>query len=160
MKLELPSHIASYQDLNQLLLQVQQYRKWQAQNAVKQQVNASSSQAPYIPKESMAIINQWHSGKQPTAKTIDQLIDAIEDLKESAPKIAITLAAPPGPKLKTQLANWCRDNLDPNVLIDFSFDSNILGGMVVRWGSHIYDWSFRRQILNNKQRFTEVLRHV
>ncbi len=160
MKLKLPANVASYQDLSQLLLELQHYRQWQTQAQVKQQVEASSGLAPELSDNAATIIDEWHNGKQPSVKTLDQLIDSVQELKDSSPTISITLAAPSGPKLKAQLASWCRDNLDPNALIDFSFDSTILGGMVVRWNSHIYDWSFRTKILSNKKRFTEVLRHV
>lgn len=160
MKLSLPASVASYQDLNQSLLELQHYRQWQTQAQVKQQVETSSGQPPELSESAATIVNEWHKGKQPSVKTLDKLIDSIKDIKDSAPTISITLAAPIGPRLKAQLASWCRDNLDSNALIDFSFDSTILGGMVVRWNSHIYDWSFRSKILNNKKRFTEVLRHV
>ena len=48
----------------------------------------------------------------------------------------------------------------PDVLVNFQFNATILGGMVVRYGSHVYDWSFRRQILAKRDTFPEVLRRV
>lgn len=160
MKLELPPHVASEQDLSQLLLHIQHYRQWLNQNAAKQQVGASTEEGSTIPDEAATLIEDWLNGQQLTTKTIDQLITTLEDFKVTASKITITLAAPPGPQIKTHLTDWCRSNLDRNVLVNFSFDRTILGGMVVRWGSHIYDWSFRKQILNNRQRFVDILRYV
>jgi F0F1-type ATP synthase delta subunit len=48
----------------------------------------------------------------------------------------------------------------PNMLVDFKFNSTMLGGMVVQYGSHIYDWSFRQRILDARDKFPEVLRSV
>jgi F0F1-type ATP synthase delta subunit len=74
--------------------------------------------------------------------------------------MTITLAAPATTGIKKQLTAWCRDNVAPDVLVRFEFNQTLLGGMVVRFGSHIYDWSLRRQILDGRTKFPEVLRNV
>ena len=160
MKLELPDSISSPQDLNGLLLEVHEYSRWLSHNAVKEEAGAEASPQPAISDSARAVISSWHGKKSPSVKTLDKLIEALEDFRGSASKMVITLAAPPGPKIKADLVGWCRKNLSEDVLVDFDFDGNLLGGMVVRWGSHIHDWSFRRQILENRYSFPEVLRNV
>ena len=74
--------------------------------------------------------------------------------------MSITLAAPAGAGLKRTLAEWCRQNIDENLLVHFDFNATLLGGMVVNYGSRIFDWSFRRRILEDRAKFPEVLRRV
>jgi F0F1-type ATP synthase delta subunit len=84
----------------------------------------------------------------------------LEDFSDSAPRVTVTLAAPAPNSLKQTIALWFRENIAPNTLVNFKFNSTILGGMVVVYGSRIYDWSFRRQILVSREKFPEVLRNV
>lgn len=160
MKLKLPDNIHSTQDINQLLLELHEYMAWHGQSNVRKQVEVELAEPPAISALTQDVLEGWHGKKSMSAKTIEKLIFALEDLKEDAPRVSITLAAPPGRKLKTQLARWCRSNLDERALIEFGFDKSLLGGMVVRYKSHIYDWSFRRKIVENRYEFIKALRNV
>ncbi|HET8709361.1 MAG TPA: F0F1 ATP synthase subunit delta, partial [Candidatus Saccharimonadales bacterium] len=95
-----------------------------------------------------------------SVKSLDKNMRALEDYARTAPHLTITLAAPAPASLKQTLTAWCRQNLAPNMLVTFEFNSSLCGGMVVRYGSRMFDWSFRRQIMENKQKFPEVLRNV
>lgn len=93
-------------------------------------------------------------------KAASVLLAELEELVKSAPRVHLTLAAMPSEGMKRQLADWLRANVSPAVLVEFNYNSALLGGMVVRIGSRIFDWSFRRQILASAGEFTKVLRHV
>jgi len=95
-----------------------------------------------------------------TQTAIDGLVKALEDYKKSAPSVTITLAAVPSGEVKVRLVAWCRKNLAENVLVSFRLNRNILGGLVVAYGSHIHDWSFRRKLLEAEKPFSEVLASV
>lgn len=161
MKWKLPSSLSSPQDFRALVLEIRQYARWFAHASVKQHFSAGSTDQP-VPMSAVAvaIIQDWFGEKQIDQAGLDKLIEVLEDFEKSAPRLTITLAAAPSNGLKKSLVEWCRENIGPNVLVDFQFNSTLLGGMVVRWGSHIFDWSFRRQILAGRGRFPEVLRHV
>lgn len=105
-------------------------------------------------------IRGWQARKTLTDKSLDELIAALENYANSAPQFTIILAAPPPAGLKKTIVAWCRDNVAPNLLVNFQFNSTLLGGMVVRSGSHVYDWSFRRRILDNRAKFPEALRNA
>lgn len=90
-------------------------------------------------------------------------IAAIEDLAtnaqkilDKAPTIRVMLAAAPGTIIKRTITDWFRKNTSPIVLIVFSARSDLGGGIAVQAGSNLYDMSFRRQILENKARLTEI----
>ena len=70
------------------------------------------------------------------------------------------MAGPAPAQLKQKIVEWCRKNIDGDILVDFRFNATLLGGMVVKWGSHVYDWSFKRQLMAARAKFPEVLRNV
>jgi hypothetical protein len=161
VKLQLPSSVSSTQDLTALTLEVRDYARWFSHAVVKMHV--AGSQVPRPPVLSPAtteLLNELSATKTLNQKGLDELIAQLEDCKASAPTMTITLAAPAPGDLKQGLVTWCRQNIAPNMLINFTFSGSILGGMVVRFGSHVFDWSFRRQILANRQKFPEILRRV
>jgi len=162
-KLKLDESISSLQDLKALILEVRNYSRWFSHNSIKKKVGAKSkrkSDEPVLTDAASAAIRSWSAKKPLSTDSLDELAATLEDYAKTAPQFAIVLAAPPAAGLKKTIVAWCRDNVAPHVLVNFQFNSTILGGMVVRSGSHVYDWSFRRQILANRAKFPEVLRRV
>jgi hypothetical protein len=161
MKLNLQNEVTSLQDLKSVILEIEKCAGWLSQNQVKAKVSGKTEQkTPTISQAADDLIKQWHAGQPVTAKSLDELAKALKDFGSIAPRMTITLAAPAPATLKKELVGWCRKNLDPQILVDFKFNSTMLGGMAVQYGSHLYDWSFRRQILAGKDKFAEVLRRV
>lgn len=161
MKLVIPDSVASAQDLAAVLADVQAYAKWASRELIKQKVaGKSAGSQPVISPEAADIIRSWSGGKDMTQTSIDGLVKALEDYKKSAPSVTITLAAVPSGEVKVKLVSWCRKNLAENVLVSFRLNRNILGGLVVAYGSHIHDWSFRRKLLEAEKPFSEVLNGV
>jgi hypothetical protein len=161
MKIKLPDGISSPQDLRAVILEIKDYAGWSAKAAVKKQVaGKADADKPTVSAEAAAIVKAWSGDKALTRSSLDELVAVLEEFADTASSLTLTLAAPPSGGLKKELVGWCRQNIEPDVLVSFSFNSTILGGMVVRYGSRIYDWSFRRQILANRAAFPEVLRRV
>lgn len=159
--LPLPPSVVSSQDLARLEIELSAFSDWFRHNAIKQEMHISKGTVmPGLSIESISMLKSISTGTTLTQTNIDTLLEYIQKLRQKAITISITLAAPAGKQLRQQLAEWCRRELDPTILVDFSFNATILGGMVVRYGSHVYDWSFRRSILNNRASFAEVLRRV
>ena len=96
----------------------------------------------------------------PCLGNFDDLILELEAAKKTAPLITITLAAPATKDVKQALVSSCRSHIADDALVTFKFNSSLCGGMVLQHGSRVFDWSFRRQILANRTKFTEVLRSV
>lgn len=91
---------------------------------------------------------------------VNGLVKSLKDLYASAPRVSVTLAAPADPATKKALTAWFRENTSPTALVSFGFNRAILGGVLVRAGSRIYDWSYRSKLLDSKLNFTEVLERV
>ncbi len=161
MKLVLPDSVSSLQDIRVIVVEVRGYARWYSHDALKKRFDTKhTSEPPVISSATTALMQEWHAGKPVGQASLDKLIAVLEDFETTAPSVAITLAAPPNSGLKKTLVSWCRANIAPTVLVSFEFNTTLLGGMVVRSGSHIYDWSFRRQILEAREHFPEVLRNV
>lgn len=163
MAIKLPANISSAQDLQSLTLDIQAYATWYGQTVIKQHLELTQTKdAPVLSKEAAELVRSSISDAKAglSRKDLDGLIATLQDLLHSLPSLTITLAAPPTGEVKRTLVAWCRDNIAANVLVSFKFNSTLLGGMVVRYGSRVFDWSFRRQVLNNRDKFPEVLRRV
>jgi hypothetical protein len=74
--------------------------------------------------------------------------------------ISLTLPARPPASLKKELVRWFRDQISSDLLVRFSVNSDIAGGMVVRTSSRIRDWSFRRQLFDSRAAISRILREV
>lgn len=161
MSLKLPTELSSSQDLRAVTNQIRGYAHWLERSNVELKVTGKESeQSPAVSQAAAQIIKDWHGPNKIDRHSLDELMAALEDCLQRTPRIYITLAAPPSGELKKTLVDWCRRNIDPSILVEIDFNSTILGGMAVRFGSHIYDWSFRRAILENRSNFPEVLRRV
>lgn len=162
MKSNLPASIVSAQDLTMVIREIQDYTAWATHEIIKQKAGSRRPLAP-APELSLAateLISAWGKTKGTSADSYRQLTEALERIAKSAPTITVTLAGPAPQPLKEQIVGWCRNNLSGNILVTFKFNRTILGGMVVRAGSHIYDWSLHRKLHDNGAAFTEVLSRV
>lgn len=162
MKSSLPSQIVSAQDLTMVIREIQDYTAWATHETIKQKARSAKpmTAAPELSVGATELVSAWGKSKGATADSYRQLIELLERIAKSAPTLTITLAGPAPQAVKEHIVAWCRGNISENVLVTFKFNRTLLGGMVVRAGSHIYDWSLHRKLIDNGHAFTEVLRHV
>ena len=161
MKLSLPNSVASRQDFKTVISDVRKFSAWAGQTAIKTKVSgAGAGQQPMISQAAADLINQWRLDKEAGKKGLDALIKELEELAAVTPHVTITLAAPAPAKLRQEIVAWFRKNVAPNMRVDFKFNATMLGGIVVHYGSRVFDWSFKRQILGARAKFPEILRNV
>jgi hypothetical protein len=159
--IKLPEFVTSPQDLGALILDVSEYSNWKGHESIKKRMGVQAeSKRPEISANAERFIHEWINQQPEGSKDADKLFDELQALKNNLPTVTITLADSPSNGLKSAIVKWCRENVSPSVLISFRFNSTILGGMVVQIGSKMFDWSFRKQILENRQKFPEVMRRV
>ena len=157
----LPSSISSPQDLTNLILEIEKYNKWYLErfNAISAKSTYKAPQ-PDISRIALDLIISWDKQEQLDPERINTKINELRHISRSAPVITITLAAPAPMGIKNEIVSWCRQNLNAQVLVSFQFNSTILGGIILRTGSKVYDWSFKHNLLNVNTTFTEVLDRV
>ncbi|MFY9228146.1 MAG: F0F1 ATP synthase subunit delta [Candidatus Microsaccharimonas sp.] len=160
-QLSLPETIASPQDLMQMSMEIKAYAKWYAHESILRRVSSKKgADAPNLSPAARQVINDWSEISPLSTKSLATLITTLESYSRNTDTITITLAAPVTNSIKTTLVAWCRKNVSPSVFVSFQFNSTLLGGMVVRHGSRVFDWSFKRQLLASSGAFPEVLRRV
>lgn len=161
MKFKLSEQIITPDDLLSITNELRNYAKWYDHNAVKLKVlKSKDTNNVDLSSEAQDLLKQWIGSKPIDSKAIHSLISELEVQFTKVPKIRIVLPAVPSKGVKLSLSNWCRTNLSPDAIVDFKYNSLLLGGMVVYSGSRIFDWSFRRQILNDKDKLKEVITRV
>ena len=162
MKSNLPASIVSSQDLTMTIREIQDYVAWATHETIKHRTGSKKplSLQPELTPAATELVSNWGKQRGATADSYRQLVEALERIAKTAPTITITLAGPAPQHTKEKIVAWCRENLSANILVTFKFNRTLLGGMVVRAGSRIYDWSLHRKLLDNGSAFTEVLRHV
>ena len=157
----LPASISSPSDVTALILEIRTYEQWYGQYANAQRVGSHYKEAqPELSSVASEVIRAWAAAAPLTQARIEELITSLERVQKTAPVMTITLAAAATADVKRSLVTWCREHIHEDILVTFRFNATILGGMVVRFGSHMYDWSFRTQLMNARQRFPEALNRV
>ena len=94
-----------------------------------------------------------------TIESVDRVVKGLELLRDTVPTIRLVLAAQPNAQFKESLVKWFRHEVHPQVLLVFVVRSDIGGGVVVQTVGHVYDFSFKRQLMAAKPRIAELL-HV
>jgi F0F1-type ATP synthase delta subunit len=94
-----------------------------------------------------------------TAELLEQTAAWLSQ-QQTAPVVHFVLPVLPQPELRQRLVAWLRDNLAPNLLASFEHNSGLAGGFVIRTGSVIYDFSFRRKLLDGAAGMKKVMKKV
>ena len=161
MKFSLPAELISTEDVKSVIYELKLYRSQLRSRIIKKRVtNRLGKTDLELSLAAKAVLSRYFGRSEPTPAGLEQLLLTLDNELSNMPQIRLVLADVPTPKLKRDITDWFRQNVSPDLLIDFRFSSSILGGMVISAGSHIYDWSYRRQILDNKSAFAGVLRRV
>lgn len=90
----------------------------------------------------------------------EKLLKELEAIRDKAPAVHLMMAALPNRDLKRKLTDWFRASIHPYTLLTFATRADIGGGVIVQAGSHVYDYSFRQQILSNRSRISEIYARV
>lgn len=157
MSISLPATVASRQDVARLRTEVERYRAWirQYKNAMKRDIHYQHEQ-PALSDAATILIRQWLEANQ----TLDTLITELEKLAKTAPSITLTLAGPAPASVQAQLVGWARSRLSEQMLVEFRWNAQILGGIVARTDTSIYDWSHRQLLIASREKLVERLLHV
>lgn len=157
MELELPSTIASRQDVARLRTEVERYQSWsrQYQNAAKRDIQYQTEQ-PLLSEAASLIIRRWLEAKRSTA----DLIKTLTNIANQSPSITLTLAGPPPPTTQTELVKWVRSHIDKQMLVEFRWNSSILGGMIAQTNNAMFDWSHRNLLMSSRDKLVERLTRV
>ena len=161
MKPELNEDIISSEDLRSVIDELKDYQDYVRHDQIKANLSKhASSTSPALSRPAATLIAAAMEHHPLNHEEMAHLVMSLEKAYIKAPKLKIVLAAVPTQGIKKQITVWVRENVDNDVLIDFSYNQSLLGGMVVTAGSHIYDWSLRRSILAAQPKLNGMVAHV
>ena len=158
MAFNLPSNINTPQLLEAVEFEVERLRTWLSDSEVKRKVGAKAVAEPSRSPETQTLIDGWLEGRTMTVETLAGLASELTKLKPVT--VHLTLAALPGESLKLTLIEWFRTNCCPDLLISFSADRTIGGGLIIRTPNRIFDYSFRQRLIDGRSKIPELIRHV
>ncbi len=151
VQVALPMDLHSPDQLSAVLMEVDAYRSALHDAKIR-------GQTAQLPDMSQLLIDLLQSSRiEPDDQAgLEELHTGVEQLLNHAPVVHLTLAGLPTRTVKRQITTWFRTQMSPTILVTFSARADLGGGFVATAGSHVYDYSFRRHILDNKQRIAEL----
>ena len=90
----------------------------------------------------------------------EKLLAQLEAIRDKAPAVHLMMAALPNRDLKRKLTEWFREQIHPYTMLSFAVRMDMGGGIILQAGSHVYNYSFREQILSHKSRISELYHGV
>ncbi|HVI69127.1 MAG TPA: hypothetical protein VM581_01590, partial [Magnetospirillaceae bacterium] len=152
VSLTLPVDTYSPDQLSELVLELQDLASATRDNVARKDTDAE----PPVISPGLAELLEANKIKVDDVGAIEDLARLVATTLDKAPTVHILLSAMPGRAMKRQFATWFREQIHPQTLMTFAARSDLGGGTIVQAGSHLYDLSFRRGIIDNKKRLTEI----
>ena len=157
MKYRLPVSVYTLDQVQLGMMELQAYASNLRERSTTQRTNSAH---PSLSVEGQALVDELPLAKRADATTLEALATELEEMVAREPRVSLTLAGLASHHLREELVGWLRTNIRPNLLVDFHTNPDIAGGMVVRTTNHVYDFSFRRHLLESPARFTRILDRV
>jgi hypothetical protein len=159
MAYELPSAVYSPQLLEAVVHDIETYLEWYREAKVQKKVGAKSTVAePSHSAETEVVIKEWLGGKDATVESIEELVDTLKNL--NMPEVHVMLAALPNRAQRETIIDWLRNNTTPHLLVSFVADRNLGGGLVLRTPNRVFDFTWKQQLLNSRDKLAGILRRV
>ncbi len=159
MAYELPPEVYSPHLLESVIYDLQQYTDWYRQTRVQRQVGVTVSRPePDHSAETEVVIRSHFGDQTPTLETLEGLLTELRAL--DLPQIHVKLAAMPNHEERRVLVAWFRANVGRTSLISFVADRNLGGGIVVRTPNHVYDYTWKQQLLGGSTKLAGIIRSV
>jgi hypothetical protein len=141
-----------------VIYELEQYLAWYREVRVQHQVGAKLEAEPTYSTETSAVIKAWFVGKQPTMTALEELIAHLKKL--NLPVVHITLAALPNHLQRMRLVDWFRAVSGRPLLVSFVADRNLGGGVMVRTPNRIFDYSWRQQLVEGRDKLAGIINNV
>ena len=155
---ELPAAVYSPQLLESVIYDIQYYLDWIHQNQIRKKVGAQAKAQPNHSDETVLVIEAWLGGRPATLELIESLLEHLKALK--LPQVHVTLAALPNRGQRETIVKWFRTNTSPQVLVSFVADRNVGGGLVVRTPNHVFDYTWKQELVAARDKLAGILKRV
>lgn len=155
----LPTDLYSPEQLSAVIIELRAYISSLRDTQVRAKMTNAEAETPHVSALLLGVIRT--AGINATdISAAEKLQHQLEAIRDKAPTVHLMMAALPNRDLKRKLTGWFREQIHPYALLTFATRADIGGGMIMQAGSHVYDYSFRQQILGNKHRISEIFNSV
>ena len=155
----LPPGIHSPEQLKACGLELDEVISWRRRQEIKERGGIANGHHPRIQLSGdlSELIGGPHALDHLGSTQLEALQGQIRSwLKQ--PVTHITFPVPPSGPTKTAFVKWFRDEISPSALVKFETNRNIVGGLIIRTPSRIFDFSFRTLLVKNKDRIPQLLK--
>lgn len=153
-QLSLPYEIVGQADVRRLLRELTAIDDFLASAAVRQP--GTSMQVPKTTRllEQISKDNELDLLQQIHRRNLKQ---KLEELLERAPRLHISFASEPSPKVLEKILIWMRENIHPQTLLQVGLQPTIAAGCVLRTPNKIFDMSLRTHLKDQAHYLTELI---
>lgn len=145
----LPNELYSPDLINLAIIELDRY-------ASKVRDAETRKEIPPQPPSGLARVFATMAVSPSSPEDLDMLKSQLKNFLEKSQVVNIILSSIPSTSVKYQLTTWFRQQINPNLLINFSARADIGGGIIVQIGSRIYDFSFKSSLIANKAKIAEL----
>lgn len=114
-------------------------------------------ESPSMPIELVNFLKAQFGDEEVTITRLEEIKTFFKDVKANSPSVHIMMAFAPTMSERAEMAHWFRANIDPNILLSFTQNSDVIGGLLVRTRTKIFDMSFRTVLLAGRARLAELI---
>lgn len=157
--LHLPLDLYSPEQLSAVIIELRGYNGALRDTAVRARAVHATPGAPHASALLLAVMHEADMSATDPAQT-EKLLKELEAIRDKAPTAHMMMAALPNRDLKRKLTDWFRTEIHPFALLTFATRADIGGGFILQAGSHVYNYSFREQLLSHKHRISEIYNSV
>lgn len=159
MELKLPNSIGGKRDLILATRQIEKVLNDKLQDEVRAKYGAEVIGT----KAGQRVLNdllELNGIKEDDANSLKRLLQALEAVRQYAPRVRISFAQEPDQDQYESVVAWFRKEVDQGVLVQVGVQPTIGAGCIVQTNSRRYDMSLKTRVLNSTPKFLEVLRRV
>jgi F0F1-type ATP synthase delta subunit len=156
VNLNLPIDLYSIDQLSAVIIELRNYIGDLHDRNVRKKLSKDHSEA--LPQISALLLGVLHGAetRQGDLAAAEKTLKALQDLRNNAPTIRVALPDIPDRTLKRQFTVWFRTQINPTTLLSFALRTDIGGGAIIQSGSHVYDFSLKAKIINNREQIYEI----
>lgn len=160
MTFKLPLQLYSPRQIDAYLIELDFYLTWLREQDVKRRAKAAKADASPLTAELTSFLNVFTDNKTDDAREVEKAVIYLKRLKQHAPLVHVTFPTFASASIRESVVEWFRKNVSDEILVAFTVDTSILGGIIVRTVNNIYDYSFINRLIKDRRKFPEIMRHV
>jgi len=154
-QLTLPTLVFGAVEVRRLSRELEALDEYFQQNAIR-----NSAQQVTVPKvsrmlEALASENHMNLLQGPERQI---LTNFLRDVTEVAPSVHISFAVDPSAAFTAKIVTWLRSNIHPYTLLQLGLQPSIAAGCTVRTPNHLFDFSLRQHLSNQRELLLNGLR--